>query len=219
VHQVLVYSDSLSWGIVPTTRQRLPFDARWPGVMEIALTRQGHSVRIIEDCLNGRRTVWEDPFKPGRNGSVGLEQRIEINSPLSLVMLMLGTNDFQSLHPHTAWHAAQGIGTLVNAIRRAPIEPGMPVPPVLVIAPPPILIPKGPIAPKFTGGGDKSLGLAAAYRDIAAELGCHYFDAGSVIAASPADGIHLDADQHERLGNALAGLVGALPGMALSSEP
>jgi lysophospholipase L1-like esterase len=217
VQQVLVYADSLSWGIVPTTRRRLPFDARWPGVMEIALTGQGHSVRIIEDCLNGRRTVWEDPFKPGRNGLVGLAQRIEINSPLSLVMLMLGTNDFQSMHPHTAWHAAQGIAALVNAIRQAPIEPGMPVPPILVIAPPPILIPRGPIAPKFTGAGDKSGGLAEAYRSIAAELGCHYFDAGSVIAASPADGIHLDADQHERLGNALAAFVVALPGFALSS--
>jgi lysophospholipase L1-like esterase len=219
VQQVLVYSDSLSWGIVPTTRRRLPFDARWPGVMEIALTGAGHSVRIIEDCLNGRRTVWEDPFKPGRNGLAGLEQRIEINSPLGLVMLMLGTNDFQSMHPHTAWHAAQGIAALVNAIRRAPIEPGMPVPAVLIIAPPPVLIPQGPIGPKFTGAADKSVGLAQAYRDIAVELDCGYFDAGSVIAASPADGIHLDADQHQRLGKALAGLAGTLPGFARPSEP
>jgi lysophospholipase L1-like esterase len=36
LQQVLVHSDSLTWGIVPTTRRRLPFDARWPGVMEIA---------------------------------------------------------------------------------------------------------------------------------------------------------------------------------------
>jgi len=117
------------------TRRRLPFEARWPGVMELALTQSSGAVRVIEDCLNGRRTVWEDPFKPGRNGLVGLAQRIEIHSPLALVMLMLGTNDFQSMHPHTAWHAAQGMATLVNAIRQAPIEPGMPVPSILVIAP------------------------------------------------------------------------------------
>jgi hypothetical protein len=92
VQQVLVYSDSLSWGIVPTTRRRPPFDARWPGVMESALTRRGHSVRIIEDCLNGRRTVWEDPFKPGRNGLTGLAQRIEINSPLALVRRALAAS-------------------------------------------------------------------------------------------------------------------------------
>jgi lysophospholipase L1-like esterase len=137
---------------------------------------------------------------------------------LSLVMLMLGTNDFQSMHPHTAGHAAQGIAALVNAIRRAPIEPGMPVPPLLVIAPPPILVPKGPIAPKFAGAADKSLGLAEAYSAIATELACHYFDAASVIAASPADGIHLDADEHRRLGRALAAFVAALPGFALAPQ-
>src|SRR5258708_22217755 len=164
MRQVLVYSDSLSWGIVPTTRKRLPFDARWPGVMETALIERRLPVRVIEDCLNGRRTVWEDPFKPGRNGLVGLAQRIESNSPLDLVMLMLGTNDLQSMHPHTAWHAAQGIAALVNTIRQAPIEPGMPIPPILVIAPPQILIPRGPIAAKFTGAAEKAVGLSDAYR-------------------------------------------------------
>jgi lysophospholipase L1-like esterase len=102
MQHVLVYSDSLSWGIIPTTRERLPFHARWPGVVELELTRRGAVVRVIEDCLNGRRTVWDDPFKPGRNGLNGLAQRIEINSPLALVILMLGTNDFQSMHPHSA---------------------------------------------------------------------------------------------------------------------
>ena len=213
MQQILVYSDSLTWGIVPATRKRLPFVARWPGVMEIALNERRHSVRVIEDCLNGRRTVWEDPFKPGRNGLAGLAQRIEINSPLSLVMLMLGTNDFQSMHPHTALHAAQGIATLVSAIRQAPIEPGMPMPPILVIAPPAILIPQGPIAVKFTGAADKSKGLADAYRGLSAELGCHFFDAGSVTTASRVDGIHLDADQHQTLGNALAQYVASLVGV------
>jgi lysophospholipase L1-like esterase len=214
MQQILVYSDSLSWGIVPTTRKRLPFDARWPGVMEIALTERHQPVRVIEDCLNGRRTVWEDPFKPGRNGLVGLAQRIEINSPLALVMLMLGTNDFQSMHPHAAWHAAQGIATLVAAIRQAPVEPGMPVPPILVIAPPPIVSPRGPLAAKFAGAADKSAGLAEAYRGIASELGCPFFDAGSITPASAVDGIHLDADQHARLGRALAVFVSGLPGFS-----
>jgi len=214
MQQILVYSDSLSWGIIPATRKRLPFDARWPGVMELALNERRPSVRVIEDCLNGRRTVWDDPFKPGRNGLIGLAQRIEVNSPLSLVVLMLGTNDLQSMHPHTAWHAAQGIATLVSAIRQAPIEPGMPVPPVLVVAPPPILIPRGPIAAKFTGAADKAVGLADAYRAVASDLSCAFFDAGSVTPASIVDGIHLDADQHRTLGVALARFVGSLPGVS-----
>src|SRR6185295_19356240 len=115
IQQILVYGDSLTWGIIPNTRERLPFEARWPGIMESELFRAGLAVRVIEDCLNGRRTVWDDPFKEGRNGLVGLEQRIEANSPLELVMLMLGTNDFQADHQVNDWQSAQGIAALVGA--------------------------------------------------------------------------------------------------------
>lgn len=210
MQHVLVYADSLAWGIVPLTRNRLPFDARWPGVMENRLNAQGAAVRVIEDCLNGRRTVWEDPYKPGRNGLQGLAQRIEIHSPLALVILALGTNDFQSMHPHNAWQSAQGIAALVAAIRGAPIEPGMPVPPVLVLAPPPIRDPRGPIAPKFAGGEAKCAGLAEAYAKVSAELGCHFFDAATVTPSSRVEGVHLDADQHLKLGEAMAGVVRSL---------
>lgn len=207
MQQVLVYSDSLSWGIIPTTRNRLPFDQRWPRVMEIALNAQGSHVRVIEDCLNGRRTVWDDPYKPGRNGLVGLAQRIETHSPLELVVLMLGTNDFQSMHQHNAWQSSQGILALVSAIRAAPIEPTMRVPRILVVAPPAIQTPKGPIAPKFAGGEDKCVGLAEAYRKVCEELDCDFFDAGSVVTSSKVDGVHLDLEQHLVLGQAMSEVV------------
>jgi lysophospholipase L1-like esterase len=207
MQQILVYADSLSWGIIPNTRQRLPFDQRWPGVMELALNRSGSQVRVIEDCLNGRRTVWEDPFKAGRNGLQGLAQRIEVNSPLALVILMLGTNDFQSTHQNTAWHSAQGIAALVQAIRTAPIEPGMPVPPILVVAPPAIQPAKENMADKFAGANQKCVGLAAAYQSVCTDFSCFFFDANSIINASKIDGVHLDTDAHLALGQALSMLV------------
>jgi len=199
--QILVYGDSLSWGIVPGTRQRLAFSQRWPGVVEAELKAQGHDVRIIDD-----------PFKPGRNGLIGLAQRIEVNSPLDLVVVMLGTNDFQSMHEHNAWHSAQGMATIVSTMRHAPIEPGMVVPPILIVAPPPIKAPKGAIAPKFLGADIRCDGLAAAYRRICVELQCSFFDAADVIAVSPVDGVHIDADAHARLGQALASVIAAAAG-------
>jgi lysophospholipase L1-like esterase len=205
VIQVLVYGDSLTWGIVPNTRQRLSFEERWPGILENKLNDSGLRVRLIEDCLNGRRTVWEDPFKPGRNGLVGLAQRIEMHSPLALVILMLGTNDFQFSHPYNnAWSAAQGIAALVNEIRNAPIEPGMPLAPILIVCPPPIRNPQGALAEKFAGAEQRCASLADSYRAAASDLGCHFFDAASVTSSSRVDGIHLDADQHHALGCALA---------------
>jgi lysophospholipase L1-like esterase len=215
MQHILVYGDSLSWGIVPTTRQRLAFDQRWPGVMENRLLAQGERVRVSEDCLNGRRTVWEDSFRPGRNGHTGLAQRMEIHSPLALVVLMLGTNDFQSLGGAVdTWHSSQGILTLVNTIRSAAIEPGMPVPRVLVVAPPEIGVPQGTIAPKFAGGAEKSRCVAQAYRAVCDQLQCDFFDAGSVVKVSPRDGIHLDAPEHRVLGERLAEVVSPLLAVA-----
>jgi lysophospholipase L1-like esterase len=206
--QILVYSDSLTWGIVPGTRDRLPFEQRWPGVMEDAINATQRRVRVIENCLNGRRTVWNDPFKPGRNGREGLAQCIEMNAPLSLVILMLGTNDFQYCHPYNnAWAASQGIMALVNEVRQAPVEPGMPVPPILVVCPPETQIPKGAIAPKFAGAQLRSVGLADAYRAVCSENACSFFDAGSVTTTSIVDGVHLDPDQHRTLALALAAVV------------
>ncbi|MGD0303303.1 MAG: SGNH/GDSL hydrolase family protein [Candidatus Acidiferrales bacterium] len=205
MRQILVYADSLTWGIIPNTRERLPFEDRWPGVLENNLNADGLRVRVIEDCLNGRRTVWEDPFKPGRNGLDGLAQRIEIHSPLALVILMLGTNDFQFCHPYNnAWSSAQGIAALVRMIRTAPIEPGMEVPPILIISPPQIRSPKGSSAAKFQGADERCKGLAAAYAQVASNLACHHFDAETVTSSSTVDGIHLDRDQHHKLGIAVA---------------
>lgn len=201
--RVLIYGDSLSWGIVPGTRKRLEFELRWPGVLEAELAGK---VRVIEECLNGRRTAWEDPYKPGRNGLQGLGQRMEVNSPLDLIILLLGTNDFQFNHPfNNAWTAGQGIAAVVNEMRKAPIEPGMVTPPILVVAPPTIREVIG--MPKFDGAAARSIGLSEALRQVAGELGCLFFDAAAVAKVSGVDGVHLDADQHQILGKALAGVL------------
>lgn len=201
--QLLVYADSLSWGIVPLTRNRLSFEQRWPGVLEIGLREQGKDVRVIEDCLNGRRTMYDDPYKEGRNGLLGLQQRIEVNSPLAMVLLMLGTNDFQINHNHNASDAAYGLKMLIDSIRSAPIEPGMLIPEILVIAPPPIQSPQGEISHKFMGADKKSVGLAAAYEALSKRENCYFFDAGRVTSTSKLDGVHLDQDQHQMLGLSL----------------
>ncbi|WP_025181206.1 SGNH/GDSL hydrolase family protein [Leptospira interrogans] len=206
---ILLYADSLSWGIIPNTRSRLTFDERWPGVLENELNSKGRSqkVRVLEDCLNGRRTAWDDPYKPGRNGLKGVAQKIEIHSPLDLVILMLGTNDFQSMHQLNSWHSSQGLAALIGEIRNAPIEPGMKIPPILVVVPPAIGSPKGSIAPKFLGAGSKFVGLADVYKIVAQEFGCSYFDSGTVVQSSRVDGVHLDKEDHYTLGIALVDIV------------
>lgn len=201
---ILIYSDSLTWGIIPNTRQRLSFDKRWPGVCEHYLNQENNTFRIIENCLNGRRTAWSDPFKEGRDGSIGLAQEIEKHSPLALVIIMLGSNDFQCTHDHNAWLSAQGVAKLVNIIRQAPIEPDMPIPKIMIFAPPTIIKPKGNIAHKFKDAEKRCIGLASELKAVSEQFDTLYFDANSVTEASTVDGIHLDEDQHFVLGKSIA---------------
>ena len=204
MEQILVYSDSLSWGIIPETRKRLPFDKRWPGVFEKSLAEMGKNIRVIENCLNGRRTAWSDPFKEGRDGSIGLAQVIEMHSPLKLVILMLGTNDFQCTQDNNAWLSAQGMAKLINIVRQSPVEPGMPVPEIMIVSPPKIIKPRGSIAHKFKGAENRDVGLALELERISKECSAHFFDSANVTEASAVDGIHLDENQHFDLGKAIA---------------
>jgi lysophospholipase L1-like esterase len=206
--QILVYGDSISWGMVPGTRERYAFDQRWPGVLESALHSAGlREIRIVENCLPGRKTIWDDPFRPGRNGASGLGEVIEMCSPLELVIIQLGTNDFQAPFGIKAWAAASGVGKLVETVRQAPVEPGMPRPRILVVAPPEIIQPKGGNEKKFEGAVERSKGFAAALAEMAATKSVHFFDLNPITGRSEIDGIHLGADQHDVVGKAAASVV------------
>lgn len=205
--QILVYGDSLSWGIIPDTRNRLAFEHRWPGSLEISLNRMGCACRIAENCLNGRRTVWGDPFKAGRNGSETLSQAVESGSPLALVIIALGTNDFQSTHQNGADASALGIAALIDTIRASPIEPGMPTPAILILAPPTIVEPRGAIASKFNAAHERCSGHVEAYRNVSRSKAVHFFDINSVTGPSVVDGVHLDQNQHAAVSQALLPVV------------
>ena len=135
---------------------------------------------------------------------------MEMHAPLALAVVMLGCNDFQSMHEHNAWHSAQGLATVIHAMRTAPIEPGMTVPPVLIIAPPTAGEPQGEIAQKFTGAREKSLGLAQEYEKTAQSLDCMFLDAGEHVLVSAIDGVHLDTDAHAVLGKVVSDVVAGI---------
>ena len=85
----------------------------------------------------------------------------------------------------------------------------MPVPAILLVAPPQLDDPRGPIGPKFAGGDSASPGLADAIRQVSEDTSCAFFDANSDTTSS-IDGVHLDANQHETLGRALTPVVADL---------
>lgn len=206
---ILCYGDSLSWGIVPGSRDRHPFGVRWGNVLAAELEQkvQGNGVRVIEEHLNGRTTVWDEPFRPGRNGRRWLQPALETHAPVDLLILFLGSNDLQTVHGMGAHEAALGCRTLID-IAQARVGDAQPTPPqVLLIAPPPTRADLAGNYPRFFGADQKAVHFAREYAAVADERGVPWFDAGAVIQASAVDGVHLDADAHVALGRALAPVV------------
>lgn len=192
---VLCYGDSVSWGIIPGSRQRHAFERRWPGILQGLL---GPKVRVIEECLNGRTTAWDDPFRPNRNGRELLLPVLHSHSPVDLVILFLGTNDLQAVYGVNAYASSLGAGALVDAIMACRAEPMQTPPSVLLVSPTRIVRPCGTMAEKFRGAEEKSAEFSTWYRRVADERGCGFFNAADVVAPSEVDGVHWDEPQHQQ---------------------
>jgi len=205
---ILCYGDSNTWGYDPTTKDRFPRDVRWAGVLRQAL---GEGYLVIEEGLNGRTTVWDDPIEGYKNGREYLIPCLETHRPLDLVVLFLGVNDLKKRFSVSAFDIATSAGVLVDTIRMSAAGPAGTAPKVLLLAPPPV----GKLtefADMFEGAGEKSRKLGEQYRRVAAEHGCELLDTSEAIVASDLDGIHFEADEHRKLGQAVAARVRAMLG-------
>jgi lysophospholipase L1-like esterase len=197
---ILCYGDSNTWGCNPATGDRYARDERWPGVLRQEL---GEGYLVIEEGLNGRTTVWDDPIEGYKNGKEYLIPCLETHKPINLVIILLGTNDLKMRFSVPAGDIAAGAGVLADIVLRSETGPNGQAPQVLLIAPPPI----GKMtefAETFTGAGPKSERFSECYRQVAGELGCPLLDASKVMVSSDLDGIHFDLSGHRRLGQAVA---------------
>jgi lysophospholipase L1-like esterase len=205
---VLCYGDSNTWGYSPVYADRYGFDVRWAGVLRQQL---GSDYWVIEEGLNGRTTVWDDPYEPYRNGKTHLMPILLSHKPLDLVVLMLGTNDLKRRFSLSAYDIARGVGVLAEVILRSECGRDDGAPQVLIMCPPPVAK-LTDFADMFVGAEATSRQLAPYYQQEAEELGCAFLDAGQVIVSSDRDGIHFDPDEHRKLGEAVAEKVKALLG-------
>ena len=197
---ILVIGDSLTWGADPVTKRRHPRAFRWPDAMQAGL---GVGVEVMTEALCGRTTTFDDhAVLEERNAALSLPMLLGSHQPLSLVIIMLGTND---LKPHLcglASGAQAGMKRLVQLVRTHPYIDGA-VPKILIIAPPPrIPTPARPETSAHTL--QQSQLLAPLYRELAETEGVWFFDAGRSCTPSMADGVHLDREQTQALGQALS---------------
>lgn len=201
---ILCYGDSNTWGLNPASGQRYERDQRWPGVLRIQL---GHGYEVIEEGLQGRTTVFNDPLEDYKSGKAYLMPCLQSHAPLDLVIFLLGANDVQTRYNVSALEISLGMGVLVEMVLDSTTGPGGSAPDVLLLAPPPLgTIPEA-WADSFIGGREKSRRLAEQYRRVADEYSIPFYDTAEVVTPAAHDGVHWDASEHEKLGKALARLV------------
>lgn len=198
--RVLCYGDSNTWGYDPATGARFPPEMRWTGVLA---DRLGSGYTVIEEGLNGRTTRWDDPMEQDRNGLAYLRPCIDSQMPLDLIIVMLGTNDLKRRFHLSASDIAESAAGLAEEARRLATARDGFRPELLLVAPPP-LTRLTDLDQMFDGARETSRQLAHYFGVLAARRGLPWFDAGSVIVCSELDGIHFEADEHRKLGEALA---------------
>jgi lysophospholipase L1-like esterase len=201
--RILCYGDSNTWGYDPATGERFAEDIRWPGVLGHEL---GSGFRVVEEALNGRTTVRDDPVEEHKNGKDYLRPCLESHRPLDLVIIALGVNDLKARFFASASDVADGAGVLVGIAQGSGAGPNGRPPAVLLVAPPRVGK-LAELAQMFTGAEEESKGFAHQYRRVAEKYGCELLDAGEVVKSSDLDGIHLEVGEHRKLGEAVVARV------------
>jgi lysophospholipase L1-like esterase len=210
---VLCYGDSLTWGVDADNRTRHAHEDRWTSVLQKGL---GHGVRVIAEGLNGRTTVYDDYTADcDRNGARVLPTLLHTHGPLDLIVIMLGTNDLKPVFANNAVIVGHGIKRLVEIIRHHAWPMGLEsTPEILLVSPPPLCRTEDALlGPMFAGRLEEAKNLASVYNDIADELGCGFFDAGSVAKTTPVDGVHMDAENTRAVGRNIEPIVRMMLGM------
>jgi lysophospholipase L1-like esterase len=198
--RILCYGDSITWGYRPATNyERIPANKRWTGILQDLL---GNNYEILEEGLNSRTLDSEDlrPGKEGRKGSETLIPILDTHDPVDLVILLLGINELKD----TFEKSVQEVGTIVEekfikVILNRKSQFRETTPKLLLVAPHNIDISKKYAADRYSRSQNKSKQMTQIYEEIAKRNSCRFLDSSKIVQPGE-DGVHLDKDNHEMLG-------------------
>ncbi len=194
MRHILAFGDSNTWGLIPGTypHKRYPWKVRWTSLLQEKYGDE--EVRVIEEGLCGRTTVFEDALRPGRVGESSLQLVLESQTPLDAVILMLGTNDCKATYNASAYTIGRGIERCLDVVEEY-VNPEN----ILLISPISLGrdVWKPEKDPEFNGTSvETSKELKNVYRMIAKKRGVSFMAASDVVSASEIDDEHMDAEGH-----------------------
>jgi lysophospholipase L1-like esterase len=132
---VVCFGDSLTWGFKPGDRTRYGHALRWTRLLQQEL---GDAFYVLEEGVNGRTTVFEDPVRGDKNGLAHLATVRKTHMPIDILIIMLGTNDLQARFNMTAGAVGSAVSRLLDCARMPTDDPEGRAPKVLLMSPPPL---------------------------------------------------------------------------------
>lgn len=197
--RILLYGDSNTWGYVGgSDDERYDEDTRWSGLLARSL---GGGYVVVEEGQNGRTTVWTDPIENRMSGLDYLWPCLDSQSPLDLVVIMLGTNNLKTYYANSASDIAASAGRLVDVVKSSPFGRGHRAPQVLLVSP--VHVRAHPNESMFGKRAEEmSKELAPLYQKAAEERGVYFMDAAPLALAGDADGLHITEAGHRSLAEA-----------------
>ncbi|MEG2456057.1 MAG: GDSL-type esterase/lipase family protein [Oscillospiraceae bacterium] len=181
---------------------------RWTCRLQKAL---GEDYLVVEEGLCGRTAVFPDPLNEGMSGLDYLYPCLKSHEPVSLLVVMLGTNDTKERYGASAGVIANGVKRLILKAKGTDCWGGK-APNILLVAPPPIgdeMERTDVVQDMGHGCGAKSRALAGYFAETAALTGASFLD-GAPCDFNKTDFMHLTAKGHAQMSALLTERVRAL---------
>ena len=197
--QLLCFGDSNTWGLIPKTNERYSWGVRLTSILQEKLYDK--DVRVLEEGLCGRTTVFDDAYRKNRNGLKSLPEILETSYPIDAAVIMLGTNDCKAYYKSNSYNIAKGLGLCVDELLKY-ISPEK----VLIVSP--IFLGdavwKEEFDPEFDAHSvDIAKGLFNEYKKVAETKGTNIISASDFARPSNVDQEHLTKEGHQLLAHAI----------------
>jgi len=201
--KIVCFGDSNTYGYNAKTIDRFTEEERWTCLLARHL---GGGYHVVEEGLEGRTACLDDPLFEGLCGFHYLYPCLMTHKPVDLLLIMLGTNDLKVTFTPSEDVAVRAMEELLKVMLNPYIWEHRKVPKVLIVSP--VEIRESITDSHFWGMYDYksvelSKKLADLYEPLSHRYGCEFLNAAAVAEASLLDGIHMDAENHAKLAEAL----------------
>ena len=196
---IMCYGDSNTYGESPEGNGRYPRHERWTGILQ---TRLGGDYHIIEEGLNGRTSVWEDPVEGDKCGLRQLPSILASHTPLDLLIIMLGSNDLKHRFNATATDISLSVERLVKTAQSIDNYTSDKPFQILLVSPAEVC-PQTFLGEVFGDRSADTKAFPALFEAAAKRCGVHFLNIAAYAQPSPLDGLHFDRENHKKVAAAM----------------